>query len=137
MHLCKQETAPTSISLLCCHLLTHHPHSDWLLFYLASRVGDAPALPVKTNKQAVWQSLYERNERMKLQRENADMGANAQRNQEEAKRLRQRLGEERKKVQDAEGNARCVVVRERMGLVVLVCIVAGRNVCYFGDGKRS
>ncbi|CAM9657059.1 unnamed protein product, partial [Ectocarpus sp. 8 AP-2014] len=60
----------------------------------------------KSDAEAVWQSLYERNERMKLQRENADMGANAQRNREEATRLRLRLGEERKKVQDAEGNAR-------------------------------
>lgn len=56
----------------------------------------------------MWQSLFERNERLKLQRENADMGANAQRNKEEAARLRARLGEERKKAQDAEGNARCV-----------------------------
>lgn len=86
----------------------------------------------------MWQSLYERNERMKLQRENADMGANAQRNQEEAKRLRLRLGEERKKVQDAEGNARCVVGGRgrRVGVVVFVYTVACRNVCYFGDGKR-
>lgn len=58
--------------------------------------------------QSVWQSLFERNERLKLQRENADIGAKSQRSQEEAARLRARLGEERRKVQDAESNARCV-----------------------------
>lgn len=59
--------------------------------------------------QSVWNSLFERNERVKLQLENADMSAKSKRSQEEAARLRARLGEERRKVQDAESNARCVV----------------------------
>lgn len=57
-------------------------------------------------QQSVWQSLFERNERLKLLRKNAEFSANAQRNQDEAKRLRLRLVEERRKAQEAENNAR-------------------------------
>lgn len=85
--------------------------------------------------QSVWQSLFERNERLKLQRENADMGANAQRNQEEAKRnqeeakrLRARLGEERRKVQDAESNARCVLYRCTLFTYFSKCIAC--DMCF-------
>lgn len=56
--------------------------------------------------QSVWTSLYERNERLKLQRENAEAGANAQRQQEEARRLRQHLDKERRRVVEAETSAR-------------------------------
>ena len=56
----------------------------------------------------MWQSLFERNERIKLQRENAEVGANAERQREEAEQLRNRLEEERRRVAEAEGNARWV-----------------------------
>lgn len=55
------------------------------------------------SEQSAWQSLFERNERLKLQRDFAQVG---EEQREEALRLRQTLDQERQKVLQAEGNAR-------------------------------
>lgn len=59
--------------------------------------------------QSVWQSLFERNERIKLQQEHQAVGEDAQRQREEAQRLKERLEQERRRVEEAESSARCVL----------------------------
>lgn len=59
--------------------------------------------------QSVWQSLFERNERIKLQQEHQAVGEDAQRQREEARRLKERLEQERRRVEEAESSARCVL----------------------------
>ena len=71
----------------------------------------------------MWQSLFERNERIKLQRENAEVGANAERQREEAEKLRNHLEEERRRVAEAEGNARWAGGRVERGGGCRYCVL--------------
>jgi len=66
--------------------------------------------------QSVWQSLFERNERIKLQQEHQAVTEDAQRQREDAQRqreevqrLKERVEQERRRVEEAESSARCVL----------------------------
>lgn len=54
----------------------------------------------------MWQSLAERNERVKLQKENAAAGASVERQIKEAEDLKLKLQEERRRAVEAEDSAR-------------------------------